>query len=215
MKLYRIVGTGILMGFSALLSAQEKKEYPLQKFKVEGRLVLDRDLNEWEEYLTDRQFNNERCCVMLDSSFIKSNIGLDLYKVKENSIDLPFTIKNIGEKGDSMHVDIEFPGTIQIGKTTYDEFCNYHSTGDSVRLVSLKDIKKEYFPDIKGPCVYMINKFFIFHDADMYRLDRDFVYNVEMFYSDEISALKGLPPFAVIRVFTRTETNRWWQYTGR
>ncbi|MGN0233754.1 MAG: hypothetical protein ACI4B5_04935 [Bacteroidaceae bacterium] len=151
---------------------------------------------------------------MLDSSFIKSNIGLDLYKVKENSIDPPLTIKNIGEKGDSMHVNIEFPGTIQIGKTTYDEFCNYHSTGDSVRLVSLKDIKKEYFPDVKGSCVYMINKFFIFHDADMYRLDRDFVYNVEMFYSDEISELKDLPPFTIIRVFTRTEHNRWWQFTG-
>ena len=192
-----------------------KVEGRVQKFKVEGRLVLDRDLNEWEEHLSDRQFNNERFCYMLDSNFVKSDIGLDLYKVKKERIGPPLTIRNIGEKADSMCVEIDFPDTILIGKTTYDEFFDYHSTGDTIRLVSLKDLKEEFFPDVEGPCVYMINKFFIFHDSEMYRLDRDFVYNVEMFSSNEIAALSNLPPFAVVRVFTRTETNRWWQYTGR
>lgn len=216
MRLYIIIS--FLVAIPALANAQEDIDHPYQKFKVEGRLVLDRDLNEWKEYLSDRQFNNEWCGSMLDGNFIKSNIGLDLYKVTEECVETPIVIRNIGERGDSMYVDIDSPDSpdsVRIGEATYDRFYDYHSAGDSIRLVSLKDLKEEFFPDVKGPCVYMINKFFIFDDVEMYRLDRDFVYNVEMFCSNEIAALSNLPPFAVIRVFTRTETNRWWQYTGR
>lgn len=215
MRLYVIAW--LLMGVSFLVDAQGLKESPVQPLdiKLEGRYIVDRDLNEWIEHRTDREFNNWPMCYMLDSNFIKSDIGLDLYKVTKKRIGPPLTIKNIGEKGDSVHVDVHFPDTVQIGETTYYEFFDYHLNENSAKLVSLESLRKEFFPNVNTPCVYMINKFFIFKDAEMYRLDRDFVYNVEMFFSDEITVLKDLPPFAIIRVFTRTEHNRWWQYTGR
>ena len=217
MKLYRIVGTGILMGISALLSAQEDiKKYSLHPgdVKLEGRYIVDRDLNERMEYMTDREFNDWPVCYMLDGVFIKSGIGLNQYKVTKKRIEAPFMIKKIGEKEDSVHVDTDYPDSVRIGETTYHEFYDYHSTGDTMKLVSLEDLRKEIFPDVEGPYVYMINKFFIFKDDDLYRLDRKFIYKMEMFYSNEITELKDLPPFAVIRVFTRTEHNRWWQFTG-
>ena len=89
MKLYRIVGTGILMGISALLSAQEDiKKYSLQPgdVKLEGRYIVDRDQNERMEYMTDREFNDWPVCYMLDGVFIKSRIGLDQYKVTKKRI---------------------------------------------------------------------------------------------------------------------------------
>ena len=206
-----------LIGISVLVDAQEDlKEYRLNPGDVnlEGRYVVDRDLNERMEYMTDREFNDWPVCYMLDGVFIKSRIGLDQYKVTKRRIESPFVIRNIGEMGDSVRVDADAPGSVRIGEVMYRDFYDYHSKGDTLKLVSLEDLKKEFFPDVKGPCVYMINKFLIFDDVEMYRLDRNFIHKMEMFYLNEISELKDMPPFAVIRVFTRTEHNRWWQFTG-
>lgn len=56
----------------------------------------------------------------------------------------------------------------------------------------------------------MINKFFITRDVHRYKIEEDFVYNVETLQAKDIPELKGLvkPPFAIIRIFTRT-THNW------
>ena len=48
----------------------------------------------------------------------------------------------------------------------------------------------------------MINKFFITHDEDLYRIDRNFIMKVELLNSSDISALKPFPTFTIIRIFT-------------
>ena len=53
----------------------------------------------------------------------------------------------------------------------------------------------------------MINKFFITHDEDLYRIDRNFIMKVELLNSSDISALKLFPTFSIIRIFTWTFHN--------
>ena len=53
-------------------------------------------------------------------------------------------------------------------------------------LVSLEKIKKSFCPDVTGPCLYMINKFFITRDVESYKVDKNFVHKVETLPSSEI-----------------------------
>lgn len=200
---------------SLVLPPETRADDNVLKFELKGRYLRERDKNEWMEHMSDREFNAWNIGYLLNGDFIKNEIGIDQYKVRrEERLAPPYTIKNIGKKKKKIHIPLEFPGTVKIGETEYMEFYNFLSTEDSVRLVSLDDIRKSRFPDCKEPCVYMINKFFIFHDQGLYKIEEDFIYDVEMFYSDEVDALKKFPRFAIIRVFTRTEHNRWWQYSG-
>ena len=66
--------------------------------------------------------------------------------------------------------------------------------------MSLEDIRKKDFPDVKGNVVYMINKFFIMKDVDLYKLDDDFIQHIELVESKDIEALKNNKPFTIIRI---------------
>lgn len=83
----------------------------------------------------------------------------------------------------------------------------YDSKECLLRLVTLDEVKQALYPDLKEPVVFMINKFFITKDEDLYHLDRDFIMKVERVSSTEISPLKDFPPFTIIRIFTQTHHN--------
>ena len=54
------------------------------------------------------------------------------------------------------------------------------------QMVTLEEIKKQYFPKVRGKCLYMVNKYFITKDWESYRLDKDFVLKVEALPSSEL-----------------------------
>ena len=53
----------------------------------------------------------------------------------------------------------------------------------------------------------MINKFFILRDQDLYKVDKDFIYNVEVVNLKKCDVLKRGKAFNVIRIFTKTHHN--------
>ncbi len=73
--------------------------------------------------------------------------------------------------------------------------------------MTLDELREWKFPTWKGPFVYMINKFIILENADLYKIDRNFLYKMEVITSDKIETLKDYPPFTIIRFLTRTHHN--------
>lgn len=84
---------------------------------------------------------------------------------------------------------------------------NYEDHDNKTFLVTLDEVKKALYPNLKEPILFMINKFFITHDEDLYRIDRNFIMKVELLNSSDISALKLFPTFTIIRIFTWTPHN--------
>ena len=74
-------------------------------------------------------------------------------------------------------------------------------------MVSLDSLKNEFYPDLKAPCLYMINERIIFNDSRSYRIDRGYVLATELVGSSEIEDLKGVSPFNVVRIYTKTKEN--------
>ena len=78
---------------------------------------------------------------------------------------------------------------------------------ENVELYSLDEIRKLFCPKVKGKVVYMINKFFIMDNEELYRLDPTFVYRVETVKSKDIKVLSDQPEFTLVRIFTWTTHN--------
>jgi hypothetical protein len=174
---------------------------------------------------TDIEFNNDNAGYLLNGTFIKSCIGIDMNAVKEMTFFnqktisktpqtfKPYVIKGIGAKNETMQINKELTAKnpAVIDGVPYTVFYNLVPTKD-VKLVSLAQVKKEFCPKVTGPCLYMINKFFISNGVNSYKLDRDFIKNVEVLSSANIGFFKGQKPFTIIRIFTKTENNT---YAGR
>lgn len=177
------------------------------------------DKNEQLGFLTDQDFNELPIATLLNNVFIKNNIGIDLYKVerKENPSEYikrerkPFVIYGVGNLGQDsivMSKDLSLGDTIEINGESYIFVENLVSS-QKFDLVSLEDIKESFCPEIKGPCLYMINKFFITKDVESYKVDKNFVLKVETLPSSEIEFFKDKEPFTIIRIFTNTPANRY------
>ncbi len=204
------------------LSAQNKN-----RFKGEPEIresYSEKDKNHRFESLDDYMFNDENWndwCYTLGGEFIGwYPIGIDCYAVEVESatnakggLKLPFMIHGIGPQRDSLRVEKtlremrEENISYKIGGKEVRFFTNYKSLKGKVELLTLDEVRQKYAPKVKGPVVYMINKFFIMHDAEFYKVDKDFIYKVEVVSSKDFDALKGVPEFTIIRIFTRTHHN--------
>lgn len=182
--------------------------------------LWSKDGNHRFEYLSDSAFNNSpRGCYMVDGIYIGPyDIGIDVYSMKRRVLhspaDFPVTVRGIGREGDSLVLDIP-PGEWAAREKQWPSIrgqeiatiCNYESEGVKVDLASLEEIRRDYFPNAEGPVVYMVNKFLITKDEDLYRVDRNFIHKVEMLESECIAPLADGPHFCIIRIFTRTAHN--------
>ena len=200
---------------------RQKREPP----KDWGKEVKRKDENHRFEYLTDKDFNdNARGCYMVDGVYIGPyDIGINCCSTKKREIRIghgkPFTIRGIGAHNDS--ITINMPDSLPSGKgqtpairnRDFWYVINYEDQDNKTFLVTLDEVKKALYPNLKEPILFMINKFFITHDEDLYRIDRNFIMKVELLNSSDISALKLFPTFSIIRIFTWTPHN-WHQAQG-
>ena len=200
-----------VVGCSAnFILAGERTQY------ADKRWVTDK--NEEGGFRTDLEFNHEPLAVLLNNVFIRSGIGIDLYKVEKKEFPFeymkreskPFVIYGVGESGrDSivLEKDASSDNPVVINGKSYIFVQNLISS-QKFDLASLEEIKEDFCPDVKGPCLYMVNKFFITEDVESYKLDKNFVLKVEALPSSEIELFKGKEPFTIIRIFTNTPSNR-------
>jgi len=150
------------------------------------------DVNDYLGHLSDLEFSNTKEAVYVNDVFIKSGIGIDL---GTNST----VTKVIKEKCKDPLVINGFSYTDKVLL-----LCD-----KNINLVSLEDVRKEFCPNVKGPCLFMINKFFIAKDVVSYKIDKNFIMKVEVLPSSEIELFKGQVPFTIIRIFTKTENNQY------
>ena len=180
-----------------------------------------RDANDSWEGSNDYEFNRINrgdYGMTLDGVFIKNDIGIDRYyevspDTTDNPVKFPFWIKGIGPQNDSLRVEAGMKDAdINVGGVKCDMGL-YHLrySKPRYRLLSLEEVRRKYFPKLKGNVVYMINKFFIMTNANLYKLDEDFIHHVELVDSKDFDALRHNRRFHVLRIFTRPAHN---QITG-
>ena len=160
---------------------------------------------------TDLEFNGNTCGVMVNGFFVKSDIGIAFRSVGHlcQRPPVPFTIKGVGENGlDSIVVEAapSEKNPVVINGVPYSDIVNYVQE-KKTKWVTLEEIKKQYFPKVRGKCLYMVNKYFITKDWESYRLDKDFVLKVEALPSSECEIFEGQSPFTIIKVFTDVISN--------
>lgn len=150
------------------------------------------DLNDYIGRFSDLEFANSKTAIYVNEVFVKSEIGIDL------STSSP--ISSITKE--------KCKEPLVINGFSYTDKVTLHCD-KNINLVSLEDVRKEFYPDAKGACLYMINKFFIAKDVESYKIEKGFIKNVEALPSSEIEFFKGQAPFTIIRIFTNTENNQY------
>lgn len=181
---------------------------------------LEKDKNHRFEGSTDISFNSILdACYTLDGEYVGPHpIGIDQYAVEITNafnvtpgLRIPFTVYGIGIECDSLCIDMmphqEEGKKYFIGGHDVWFFVNYKSLKGKVELMTLDEIRQKYCSGVEGPVVFMINKFFIMRQPELYKVDKDFIYKVEVVCSKDIDVLKDLGRFTIIRVFTRTHHN--------
>ena len=189
-----------------------------EELGIPRRMIRERDLNERVEIMGDNEFNAFSWGTMLDGQFVYTPMGIDFYKTEDGPRALrltpPFWVKGIGVSNDSVYIDENRPDTVYIHGCPVKNFVNYHYKSDrKAQLVTLEEVREEFCPETKGRCVYMINKFFIMQYEELYKLDRDFILNVEVVRSSDIASLADQPSFTIIRIFLKTES--YWHWENR
>ena len=171
------------------------------------------DLNLHAQCMYDSDFNNQNMAYAVNGEFVKSLIGVDMDAMFADGggyIQKTFPMKIKGINGNSEETLVEAPSKdapLVINGVKYKSLVNIVADNYKMELVSLDDIKKDLYGANDTPCVYMINKHIVFDDADSYRIDKNFVLKTEIVHSSEIEALKGMPEFDVVRVYTKTKEN--------
>ena len=158
--------------------------------------------------MSDKAFNARRGAVILNNNvFAKSEVGIDPKSVERviKEIKLPLVIRDINDRHDSLVVT-QYPFTINGVEYDYvvqielKDFKNIH-------WASLEDLKEKRFPDLKGPYVFMIDRNFITRDAASYKVDENFIYDMQVISSADFESQQDFPPFSIIRIFTKTQEN--------
>ncbi len=157
----------------------------LSKLKIVPN--LEKDPNPLA-YMTDMEFNDTHTAVYVNGTFIKSTIG---YKLTE---------------GDKVNIVKDTQERRTINGIEYTSFINITSPRQ-ITWLTLDDIRRQYGLNPTGKTLYMVDKFFITEDAESYRFDKEHIADCETVKSTEIKALKHLPEFTIIRVFTRIRAN--------
>jgi|GEM_PF-1514028 len=191
-------------------SERQNKDKPLLTATAQSEDSIsdpNHDVNCMIERATDTQFNDSSTGYCVAGIFTRSLIGIDLFKAKPVTVTFPTVMRGIGIENDAIKVKRspkERPVKIRGMKFRDIQFYSY--TGNT-HLATPADIRRKFCPDAQGPYLYMINKFFLMHDEDLYRIDPDFIQSIETFPSTDINLLKGEKPFTVIRIFTKTPHN--------
>ena len=128
------------------------------------------------EYMTDYQWNNWTRGFTVDGVFVKNLIGLPLNIVRKKEINYPFTITKIGPEKDTMVVSVD-PRKTELGYINIRGFrctqlTDYDSNNTSLCFMTLDEVRETYCPEVKGKVLYMINKFFVMKNAELYRIER-------------------------------------------
>lgn len=150
------------------------------------------DPNDYLGHLSDLEFSNTKEAVYVNDVFVKSVIGIN-FGTKS-------TVTNVIKENCKEPLVIN--GFSYTDKVTL--VCD-----KNINLLTLEDVRKEFCPNVKGPCLFMINKFFIAKDVVSYKIDKSFILKVEVLPSSEIELFKGQVPFNIIRIFTNTENNQY------
>lgn len=165
-------------------------------------------------WLYDSDFNNFGIAFAVNGEFVKNPIGIDLSTLMlKKDVDIsmnPVVLRGIDGTDNFIVVDPkklkEKPLVIN-GVEYKKGFINLSSSEVKLDLVSLDSLRNEFYPDLKAPCMYMINERIVFNDSKSYRIDRGYVLATELVSSSEIEDLKGVSPFNVVRIYTKTKEN--------
>ena len=188
--------------------------------RIDPRAYIAKDRNTSMEESTDSTFNNYNFAYVVNGIFMRSLIGIDQNKMKVTwDYTYPVVIRHIGKGDDSLLIkqnplrDPDYPnGTIKLRDMRLRDVHFLTYSGNS-HFMTPDDVRQKYCPHAKGPYLYMINKFFIMHDEDLYKIDPDFIQSVESFPSKDISLLReGYKKFTVVRIFTKTLHNIYVQH---
>ena len=139
-------------------------------------------------YHSDAEFNNLSYAAYINDTFVKNFVGFkmnreDCYK---------YDIKRI-----------KLPQPININDITYNEKIIVE-TDKPFEFISLDDIRNQYFPDVSGKVIYMINNNFIINDEKSYKLDKDFFDRCEILHSSDFGLIEDNKDiFSIIRIFTK------------
>ena len=173
----------------------------------------------WSDNCFNRLYPTAKTLVVVDGVSVKSEIGFDYrYLVNLDTTDTPVKypmwVHGVGKANDSVYVespdvfdDDKGKGYLMVGsmKCKYMEVYRYEK--EDYTLVTLDELRRKIYPDVKGDFLYMINKLFIMTDADYYKLDLDFIQHVELVNSKNIDVLKNRKPFHILRIFTKNMHN--------
>ena len=81
-------------------------------------------------------------------------------------------------------------------------------TEQPIQWLSLDQVRTKYLPQVKGKCIYTVDKFVIPGNDSLFRIDEDYIYRMETMESTCINALADQPPFTFVRIFTRAFDRR-------
>ena len=152
---------------------------------------MAQDANDELGRYTDLQFNHDKRAVFVNETFIKSEIGIN---IENEAYNITGVLKE------------NCNPPLVINGVTYHTKGIFFCTSEP-EFVTLEDIREQYCPNVTGPVIYMINKFFITNDVESYKIDKDFIQKCEVLPSSEFELLKNQPPFTFIRIFTKTKAN--------
>jgi hypothetical protein len=175
------------------------------------------DKNDFDD-LSNYDFNHDGNALMLNNVFVKSIVCINLDSIQDFEwIKWPFTVKGLKNQQDTIVVTHNLTDSIIVTQdprkhpviingVEYTRFFN--ATFDkAITLITLDEIKEMYFPDVKEPYIFMVNKFFLTDDLQSYKFDKDFIFKTELIESSEFEVLKNSPPFSILRIFTKVRKN--------
>ena len=159
------------------------------------------------DYLSQKDFNNDKNLITVNGVFVKSSIGINLDSLTDPNIIItkfPFTIHEINAKHDSIVVKSQ-SSVININGFEYNGKFDFKMR-QNIQLITLNEVKRIYFPKITAPCIFMINKFFIINDVQSYKIDKDYILNVELINHKEAQSADSKDQY-IIRIFTKNKRN--------
>ncbi len=141
--------------------------------------------------------NNYEKAFAINSQYVKSFIGLDmdsLARLEEGS----YKIEIIESTADS---PLCFNGVSY--KTLVNIVCNQYNP----ELITLSDIINTYAPDLHHTlCVFMINDIILTKDLNSFKIDKNYIYNIDVIYAREIEGITGsCMDINLIMIYTKTD----------
>lgn len=186
-------------------------------FPYEPDVQASRGRNHSEEERTDRSVGRRDIAYMAGKVLVGPiDVGVDRDVLGDRwwdgiakTMHHPFVMKGMGAGSDSILVSEPIDTVIDGSHVHYEIFHDYpdYKRDEHVRWMTLEEIRKTYYPHVTGQVLYSVNKFFITGQQSAFRIDSSFIYRLEKLESGQIEALRGLPPFTVIRIFTKTVDN--------